>query len=155
MADMLDVQYRQRVGAKIQCSSCYTAYHPLCARIAGLYMNMVDASDGQEDGAVRLISYCPKHCTPHPELAGMLLLPLLYLHICLHPRLSCSPLSQANHPLILLSASTTTICSMLVISAFGMADCLSTLLADLKYDYVWQDALFHLGSMHSQTKMPL
>lgn len=61
---------RQRVGAKIQCSSCYTAYHPLCARIAGLYMNMVDASEGQEDGAVRLISYCPKHCTPHPELAG-------------------------------------------------------------------------------------
>lgn len=62
---------RQRVGAKIQCSSCYTAYHPLCARMAGLYMNMVDASEGQEDGAVRLISYCPKHCTPHPELAGM------------------------------------------------------------------------------------
>ncbi|DBA81836.1 TPA: hypothetical protein ACH3X1_007555 [Trebouxia sp. C0004] len=62
---------KQRVGAKIQCSSCYTAYHPLCARIAGLYMNMVDASDGQEDGAVRLISYCPKHCTPHPELAGV------------------------------------------------------------------------------------
>lgn len=61
---------RQRVGAKIQCNNCYTAYHPLCARMAGLYMNMVDASDGQDEGAVRLISYCPKHCTPHPELAG-------------------------------------------------------------------------------------
>ena len=61
---------RQRVGAKIQCNNCYTAYHPLCARMAGLYMNMVDGSDGHEDGAVRLISYCPKHCTPHPELAG-------------------------------------------------------------------------------------
>lgn len=70
---MLELQQwlcRQRVGAKIQCNNCYTAYHPLCARMAGLYMNMVDASDGQEDGSVRLISYCPKHCTPHPELAG-------------------------------------------------------------------------------------
>ena len=26
---------RQRMGAKIQCNSCYTAYHPLCARLAG------------------------------------------------------------------------------------------------------------------------
>lgn len=33
-------------------------------------MNMVDGSDGQDDAAVRLISYCPKHCTPHPDLAG-------------------------------------------------------------------------------------
>ena len=63
---------RQRVGAKIQCNSCYTAYHPLCARMAGLFMNMVDPSDGQEEGAVKLLSYCPKHCTPHPELAGRL-----------------------------------------------------------------------------------
>ena len=67
---------RQRVGAKIQCSSCYTAYHPLCARIAGLYMNMVDTSDGQEEGSLRLISYCPKHCTPHPETAGGLTISL-------------------------------------------------------------------------------
>lgn len=33
-------------------------------------MNMVDTSDGQEEGTLRLISYCPKHCTPHPETAG-------------------------------------------------------------------------------------
>lgn len=26
---------KQRMGAKIQCTTCYTAYHPLCARIAG------------------------------------------------------------------------------------------------------------------------
>ena len=43
---------RQRVGAKIQCSSCYTAYHPLCGRIAGLHMEMVDQEGGGE-GAVR------------------------------------------------------------------------------------------------------
>ena len=26
---------KQRMGAKIQCQACYTAYHPLCGRIAG------------------------------------------------------------------------------------------------------------------------
>lgn len=26
---------KQRMGAKIQCVNCYTAYHPLCARMAG------------------------------------------------------------------------------------------------------------------------
>lgn len=26
---------KQRMGAKIQCLNCYTAYHPLCGRIAG------------------------------------------------------------------------------------------------------------------------
>ena len=39
---------RQRVGAKIQCSSCYTAYHPLCGRIAGLHMEMVDPEGPNE-----------------------------------------------------------------------------------------------------------
>lgn len=28
---------RQRMGAKIQCMSCYAAYHPLCGRIAGAW----------------------------------------------------------------------------------------------------------------------
>jgi len=99
LADMLDYQCRQRVGAKIQCSSCYTAYHPLCARIAGLYMNMVDASDGQEDGAVRLISYCPKHCTPHPELAGMCCSCHCYTFIivCIHACHAVLCLKQVSH----------------------------------------------------------
>ena len=64
---------RQRVGAKIQCTSCYTAYHPLCGRIAGLHMEMVDGEGGPE-GPVRLISYCPRHCTPKPQLSGVTLL---------------------------------------------------------------------------------
>lgn len=81
--DMCGHGCRQRVGAKIQCNNCYTAYHPLCARMAGLYMNMVDGSDGQEDASVRLISYCPRHCTPHPELAGRPQF-LLSLHSILH-----------------------------------------------------------------------
>ena len=60
---------RQRCGAKIQCTSCYTAYHPLCGRMAGLHMEIVDGAEGV-DGPVKLVSYCPKHCTPRPELSG-------------------------------------------------------------------------------------
>lgn len=33
--DLLCTLCRQRMGAKIQCESCFTAYHPLCARLAG------------------------------------------------------------------------------------------------------------------------
>ena len=36
-------------------------------------MSMVDTSEGQEEGTLRLISYCPKHCTPHPESAGLVI----------------------------------------------------------------------------------
>ena len=43
---------RQRVGAKIQCTSCYTAYHPLCARIAGLHMEIMDGSEANPDTPV-------------------------------------------------------------------------------------------------------
>ncbi|KAK9830484.1 hypothetical protein WJX72_011976 [[Myrmecia] bisecta] len=60
---------KQRVGAKVQCTSCYTAYHPLCARIAGLHMEILDGPEGH-DGPVRLVSYCPKHCSARPELSG-------------------------------------------------------------------------------------
>ena len=68
---MLGGPCRQRVGAKIQCTSCYTAYHPLCARIAGLHMEIVDQGQDGADGPVRLISYCPRHCTARPEIAGV------------------------------------------------------------------------------------
>lgn len=37
------------MGAKIQCTSCYTAYHPLCARLAGLHMEILDGGDSGED----------------------------------------------------------------------------------------------------------
>lgn len=33
--ELLCTVCRQRMGAKIQCEDCFTAYHPLCARIAG------------------------------------------------------------------------------------------------------------------------
>lgn len=33
--DLLCCVCKQRMGAKIQCTSCFTAYHPLCGRIAG------------------------------------------------------------------------------------------------------------------------
>ena len=33
--DLLCTVCRQRMGAKIQCEACFTAYHPLCARAAG------------------------------------------------------------------------------------------------------------------------
>jgi hypothetical protein len=124
---------RQRVGAKIQCTSCYTAYHPLCARIAGMKMEIVDSTDGRDgpdapvrpvapractmralsgskdsgfpgaparqgpapdppacaeaaappaqpraprsagsaSAQVRMVSYCPRHCTARPELSGV------------------------------------------------------------------------------------
>lgn len=56
------------MGAKIQCSTCYVAYHPLCARMAGLRMEIQERQDAA--GGVRLISYCPRHCTPKPEQSG-------------------------------------------------------------------------------------
>ncbi|KAL6758055.1 PHD-zinc-finger like domain-containing protein [Haematococcus lacustris] len=58
---------KQRMGAKIQCSQCYAAYHPLCARMAGLAMEMADVGNG---GQLQIVSYCPRHCKPQPELSG-------------------------------------------------------------------------------------
>lgn len=60
---------KQRMGAKIQCDSCYTAYHPLCGRIAGLHMEMVEAEGkmanarhkGTEEEVVYAVSYCARH----------------------------------------------------------------------------------------------
>ncbi|KAF5834664.1 hypothetical protein DUNSADRAFT_8546 [Dunaliella salina] len=59
------------MGAKIQCTSCYTAYHPLCARMAGLQMEMVEPPPGAVDAGLQIISYCPKHCRPQPHLSGV------------------------------------------------------------------------------------
>lgn len=61
---------KQRMGAKIQCANCYSAYHPLCARMAGLHMEMVESAVGP----MQLISYCVKHCRPRPELSGVKLI---------------------------------------------------------------------------------
>lgn len=54
-------------GACIQCSvnSCKTAFHPLCARSAGLYMEVLEEKqklDGETD--LRLLAYCRKHKQP-------------------------------------------------------------------------------------------
>jgi hypothetical protein len=44
------------------------AYHPLCARMAGLHMELRDA---REPGRpLQLVTFCYRHCTPHPERAG-------------------------------------------------------------------------------------
>ncbi len=61
---------KQRMGAKIQCKSCYNAYHPLCARIAGFRMEIKDGPRGP-DGPVVCTSYCGKHSVPQPQLAGV------------------------------------------------------------------------------------
>ena len=51
---------KQRLGACIQCSHgmCATAFHPLCARAAGLLMEVV-GYEGSDD--VDLKAYCQKH----------------------------------------------------------------------------------------------
>ena len=61
---------KQKMGAKIQCTACYTSYHPLCARIAGMHMEMKDGPQGS-NGPLDLITYCPRHALAHPELSGI------------------------------------------------------------------------------------
>lgn len=67
--ELLCMLCKQRMGAKIQCHTCYAAYHPLCGRLAGLHMEIIDT--GQVGEAVQNISYCPKHRPPQPQLSGM------------------------------------------------------------------------------------
>ena len=54
---------KQRMGAKIQCChpGCYLAYHPLCARATGLYLDANDDGDDDES-PLQLLSYCHRHC---------------------------------------------------------------------------------------------
>ncbi|GAV58994.1 PWWP domain-containing protein/SET domain-containing protein/FYRN domain-containing protein/FYRC domain-containing protein/PHD_2 domain-containing protein/zf-HC5HC2H_2 domain-containing protein [Cephalotus follicularis] len=61
-------------GACIQCSnnSCRVAYHPLCARAAGLCVELEDedrlhllsVDDDEENQCIRLLSFCKKHRQP-------------------------------------------------------------------------------------------
>ncbi|XP_021804783.1 histone-lysine N-methyltransferase ATX2 isoform X1 [Prunus avium] len=61
-------------GACIQCSNntCCAAYHPLCARAAGLCVELEDedrlhllsVEDDEEDQCIRLLSFCKKHRQP-------------------------------------------------------------------------------------------
>ena len=61
---------KQRMGAKIQCChpGCYLAYHPLCARATGLYMDANDDGDDDES-PLQLLSYCHRHCRVDTERA--------------------------------------------------------------------------------------
>ena len=58
-----------KMGAIIQCQCCFTAYHPLCARLKGFQMETVEDPDGE---FVEQISYCGRHSTKPPEGNGML-----------------------------------------------------------------------------------
>ncbi|XP_057959590.1 histone-lysine N-methyltransferase ATX2 isoform X2 [Malania oleifera] len=64
-------------GACIQCSNstCRVAYHPLCARAAGLCvelededrLHLISVDDDDEDQCIRLLSFCKKHRQPSNE----------------------------------------------------------------------------------------
>ncbi|KAL1323025.1 hypothetical protein HN51_068043 [Arachis hypogaea] len=63
-------------GACIQCSnnSCRVAYHPLCARAAGLCVELENEDrlyllsvDDDEEQCIRLLSFCKKHRQPSNE----------------------------------------------------------------------------------------
>ncbi|KAJ4967635.1 hypothetical protein NE237_014336 [Protea cynaroides] len=74
-------------GACIQCSNniCCVAYHPLCARAAGLCvepededrLHLISMDEDEEDQCIRLLSFCKRHrqpsnerCSPADEQAG-------------------------------------------------------------------------------------
>ncbi|KAI4334802.1 hypothetical protein L6164_013511 [Bauhinia variegata] len=70
---------RVKYGACIQCSnnSCRVAYHPLCARAAGLCVELEDEDrlyvlslDEDEDQCVRLLSFCWRHRQPNGHSVG-------------------------------------------------------------------------------------
>ena len=73
---------KQRVGAKVQCSKCYTAFHPLCGRLRGFTMDMLENAGGPHLPLVTVL-HCHKHCTPRPGAFGV--------------RLLCAPLPQVSH----------------------------------------------------------
>lgn len=61
---------RQRVGAKIQCNKCYTAFHPLCGRIKGLTMDMKEHAGGPHL-PLHTVLLCHKHCAANPGGYGV------------------------------------------------------------------------------------
>jgi hypothetical protein len=72
---------KQQVGAKVQCSKCYIAFHPLCGRVRGLQMDMLENPDGPDRPLVTVLA-CHKHCTPQPGMFGV--------------QLKCAPFPSAN-----------------------------------------------------------
>ena len=60
---------KQKAGAKVQCSKCYTAFHPLCGRVRGLRMEMIEPPAPHMALVTRL--HCHKHCTPAPGTLGL------------------------------------------------------------------------------------
>ncbi|KAL1808010.1 hypothetical protein DCAR_0727409 [Daucus carota subsp. sativus] len=64
-------------GACIQCSnsSCYVAYHPLCARAAGFCvepededrLHMIPIDEDEDNQWIRLLSFCKKHRPLSPD----------------------------------------------------------------------------------------
>ncbi|KAL9242503.1 hypothetical protein vseg_016495 [Gypsophila vaccaria] len=66
-------------GACIQCSNptCRVAYHPLCARVSGLCvelenedrLHLVSFDEDEEDQCIRLFSFCDKHKKPSNDRA--------------------------------------------------------------------------------------
>ncbi|KAJ4955301.1 hypothetical protein NE237_012084 [Protea cynaroides] len=77
-------------GACIQCSNstCRVAYHPLCARAAGLCVELEDEDrlhlmsmdEDEDDQCIRLLSFCKRHrqpsndrCSPSDEQTGQII----------------------------------------------------------------------------------
>ena len=61
---------KQRCGAKIQCNKCCTAFHPLCGRLKGLKMDMLENALGPHLPLVTIL-LCHKHCTPNASASGV------------------------------------------------------------------------------------
>lgn len=56
-----------QVGGKIQCTSCFSTFHPLCGRMAGVKMELRPGKNGNVDRHC----LCPRHCKPQPHMSGV------------------------------------------------------------------------------------
>ena len=61
----------QRMGAGIQCTECFTAYHPLCARMAGYFMEIREPEKKRPGAPLEYVSYCEKHRKPQVGETGL------------------------------------------------------------------------------------
>ncbi|KAK1402558.1 hypothetical protein POM88_002163 [Heracleum sosnowskyi] len=74
---LLDVRKMEPIDGlnritKCSNNSCHVAYHPLCARAVGFYLEFEDGDtlrlnsekEGKENLCIRLISYCKRHRRP-------------------------------------------------------------------------------------------